>query len=234
MILSLADSFNVPIYIINFNQLTFLEPMIDQLSFMGYRKIIVLDNKSTYPPLIKYYKNLPLFKAKVIYLEKNYGHKALYASGIYKSLQKSFFVLTDPDLIFPKDFPRTFVYDFAKLIEKYGIKVGTALKIDDVLKNQVIGWERQFWQNEIEPGTYLASLDTTMALYGPNFYEKFPFDDFQTVHPAIRVAKNYVVKHAPWYFTVENLPDDYRFYNDIIIRIKENEDQTTTNWSLKL
>ena len=54
-----ADDFlDVPIFIQNFNQLSYLRKQIAWLQRAGYRNLIVIDNNSTYPPLLEYYADM--------------------------------------------------------------------------------------------------------------------------------------------------------------------------------
>jgi hypothetical protein len=48
--------------------------MIDQLSKFPGMTLYVIDNKSTYPPLIEYLKSIE-GTVKVLYQPENYGHK---------------------------------------------------------------------------------------------------------------------------------------------------------------
>ena len=57
----------------NFENLHTLKPMVDHLTRKGYANIIVLDNRSTYPPLLEYYATCP---CTVVRLARNYGTRA--------------------------------------------------------------------------------------------------------------------------------------------------------------
>ena len=50
------DFRKIPIIINNFNRLTYLKDLIFFLEKNGYVNIVVIDNASTYPPLLEYYK----------------------------------------------------------------------------------------------------------------------------------------------------------------------------------
>ena len=66
--------FEVPIIINNRDRLTTLRNMINSLQNMGYKNLYIIDNESTYPPLLSYYKNdCP---AKIFYEKKSrtYGY----------------------------------------------------------------------------------------------------------------------------------------------------------------
>ena len=48
---------SIPIIINNYNRYSAFIKLVDWLSSAGFVNIIVLDNQSTYPPLLEYYKN---------------------------------------------------------------------------------------------------------------------------------------------------------------------------------
>ena len=49
----------IPIIINNFNRLSTLKELLTSLEQRGYNNIHILDNASTYPPLLAYYKTCP-------------------------------------------------------------------------------------------------------------------------------------------------------------------------------
>ena len=75
----LKDPQQVPIFINNYNRLTTLTQLIDALVSRGYTNITILDNQSTYPPLLDYYKTTP---HKVHRYKKNYWFKILLEKWI--------------------------------------------------------------------------------------------------------------------------------------------------------
>ncbi len=50
--------FQIPIYFINRNRFKTLKKFIDWLQNSGFKNIKVLDNQSTYAPLIDYYNEI--------------------------------------------------------------------------------------------------------------------------------------------------------------------------------
>ena len=51
---------NFPVYIVNRNRLTTTKRLVDWLlQSQDLEKIVILDNQSTYEPLLEYYSNLP-------------------------------------------------------------------------------------------------------------------------------------------------------------------------------
>ena len=97
---------DIPIIINNYNQLDYLKLLLNSLEKRGYENIIILDNDSSYPPLLEFYKNT---RYRVIPLGHNYGYLALWKSGVYKEFQNSYFVYTDPDLVIDKECPDDFL-----------------------------------------------------------------------------------------------------------------------------
>ena len=85
----------VPIVINNFNRLTSLKKLIGGLESRGYRNIHIIDNASSYPPLLEYYSTCPY---PVYMLHKNVGHLAVWETGLYKMFTDSYFAYTDSDL----------------------------------------------------------------------------------------------------------------------------------------
>jgi len=220
--------FEVPIIINNRDRLTTLRNMINSLQNMGYKNLLVIDNESTYPPLLSYYKNdCP---AKIFY-EKNLGHRAICESKCLDTINSQYIIYTDSDLEFGDNYPEDFVEVFIKLYKKYNaidnnryMKVGTALRIDDLpdkypKKKHVLEWEKQFWKNRIsdELEIYNSPIDTTLALYARNDVHSSKFGNLS----AIRVGGKYTVRHKDWYY--ETLPDDVEYYT--------KHKTTPTHWS---
>lgn len=200
----------IPIIINNFNRLTFLKQLITSLEKKGYRNIYIIDNASTYQPLLEYYKSCPY---KIYNLKKNYGHKALLDSHLNKVFKGRFFVYTDPDLELLEECPDNFMRIFLKTLWKYrdAQKVGFSLKIDDLpdcyqFKQDVINWESKFYKNRFG-NVYRADLDTTFALHRPNKQVGYTlnFLTYRTAYP-------YQVKHLPWYEDSSNISEEEMFY----------------------
>lgn len=215
---------NIPIIINNCNRFTYLKRMVSWLQRSGYTNLIVLDNQSTYEPLLQYYKSSGL---NVIYLTRNYGHLALWHSGIYKRYYKSYYVYTDPDLEGIETCPDDFVKHFIQLLHRYpGVeKAGFGLKIDDLpdtyaRKTEVVEWEKKFWTRQVEKDVFDAALDTTFAVYKP--YTNGAI----WVQNALRTGGNYVVRHLPWYENSAE-PDAENLY------YLENMKKGASHWIVK-
>jgi hypothetical protein len=199
----------IPIIIINFNRLDCLLKQIKKLESLGLNNIRILDNNSTYPPLLEYYGICPYIIHR---LDKNMEFEALWTSGIFEKYYKNqYYVLTDPDVIPDDTCPDDFLVHFYNLLQKYSNldKVGFSLKIDDLpdyydKKCKVIDHESQFWKKLVNNDYYDAPIDTTFALYRPN--EKGGAE-----LRAGRTKLPYIAKHLPWYSDSSN-PDDETLY----------------------
>ena len=122
---------SVPIVINNFNRVNTLITLIHGLEIRGYNNIYIIDNNSTYPPLLEYYKDCSY---PIYMLNKNIGHLAIWETGIYKQFTDSYFAYTDSDLEIHPDCPDDFMEKFILLLKKYpkALKVGFSICIDDL------------------------------------------------------------------------------------------------------
>ena len=218
----IADYKNIPIIINNFNRLSYLKQLIDSLASRGYHNIYILDNQSTYPPLLEYYESCPY---RVIRLEKNFGFKALWISGVFEQFKHSYYVYTDSDMEIAEGCPDDFMRHFKDVLKRYPLsqKVGFGIEINNlpdhfVNRDKVVEHESQFWLKEVEPGLYRASVDTTFALYRP--YCKGIANAYQEVY---RTGYPYIINHLPWYVDTNNMSDEELYYVNNITQ--------STHWS---
>lgn len=197
---------NIPVFIISFNNLLYLKQMLKWLNKYGFTNIHIVDNQSTYLPLLRFYKNCSV---NIHYMDKNYGHTVVWSSGKFDNIINKFpYIVTDPDIAPNKNLPKDFVKTLFNLLFEYQniVKVGFAIQIDDLpnnkLKKKIIGWEKQFWTTRIKksPDIYYANIDTTFALYRPG--KQKPFSG--VFYSGLRVASEYTSKHLPWYSNAGN------------------------------
>ena len=204
------DFHNIPIIINNYNRLEYPLLLIGALERLGYKNIYIIDNKSSYPPLLEYYERCPY---KVFRLDQNVGHLALWKTGISKKFRNQWFIYTDADIVPGKDCPSDFVERLYRIALKYNaLKVGFALHIDDLPdsyehKDKVVSWERHFWDKPLEPDVYDAEIDTTFSLYRPNVQRRWIDRGLN-----VRVAGNMAAHHMPWYLDSANLSEEERYY----------------------
>ena len=208
------DFKKIPILIINFNQLEYLRKLIIFLLKNDYQNIVIIDNNSTYPPLLDYYKTIN-DSITVEKMETNQGHRVFWQNKyLCKKYGKGYYVITDADIVPDDGCPEDFVLHFKKILDnnKEIIKVGFSLKIDDIPdsnihKSKVINWEKQFWEKQDKNGNYISVIDTTFALYRP--INQFKLDFF---YDAIRTLQPFIAQHGGWYVDSRNLTDEQDYY----------------------
>lgn len=216
---------SIPIFI---NARDLVTPLRSQVSWLldaGYRSIYILDNDSTYPPLLDYYQSLAGSDVNVLRLGANFGHKAIWDAGILKALNITTpYVYTDPDIVPIDECPKNLLEFYLEVLRAYPhkSKVGFGLLISDLpahyrFREKVIVWESQFWTQRLTPKLYDAPVDTTFALYRPG-----------TCHDlsGIRSGFPYVARHQPWYQDSERLTVEQQYY---LARAKPG----TNSWSGK-
>lgn len=204
---------DIPVFIITFERLSDLKKLVEKLEKINLKRIVFIDNGSTYPPLREYLRQT---KHQVIELERNVGHTAPWSLGVVRSLiPLGYYIVTDPDVL-PSDecLSSPLIMKMLEIHEKYPdhYKVGTSLRIDDLpdhypLKNDVIKWEEQFWKDKLEDDVYEASVDTTFAMYKPTSYSYL-------LGPSIRLGEPFSARHMPWYSDPSQQSDEDIFYKN--------------------
>lgn len=214
----LKDTSTIPIIIINFNQLFYLKQLISFLEQKKAKNIIIIDNNSSYPPLLDYYKEINN-RVTIHRLNENLGHLVLWKKReLFKKYTKGFFVLTDADIVPNSNLKEDYLNGLLKMLLKHKTKskVGLALKIDDIpntfiLKENVINWETKFWISEIEKNVFDAEIDTTFALYWPKTDRLINYL-YPSFFNALRVGGEYIATHGGWYIDHNNLTEEQKFY----------------------
>ncbi len=200
------DSYNLPIVINNFNRLTTTKKLADDLSNLGYSNIHILDNASSFPPLLDWYSSCPYIVKR---LDSNQEFLSVYNSGyINEFIKDPWIAYTDCDIELNSECPGGFIEKLIALTEKYGrTKGGLALRIDDLPNNSYTehyrNWEARYWVNKLEDDVYDGHVDTTFCVIKPGI----PFD-----YQAIRVAGNMTAKHVPWYTDFSNMNEEEKYY----------------------
>ena len=198
----------VPVFINCRDRLSPLLELLGYLERAGCERVYLLDNDSTYPPLLEYYERTP---HTVIRLGENRPHKAFWDSGLLDELDvRGRYVFSDPDTIPIDDCPLDAIEYFGEVLDRYPAyrKAGFGLRIDDLpdhyrLKAEVLAWESRFWRRLVAPRLYEAPIDTTFALYAGAEHARTE---------ALRTGYPYLVRHTTWYQDSDNLPAEDRYY----------------------
>lgn len=189
----------IPIYIIAYNQFTYIRNMVYQCLPLT-DKIYIIDNASTYQPLLDWYKNeLPKLKNIELIRHPENGGSRVYQKYIH--LFPDEYVITDPDLLFNPKMPNDVINILSNIRKKFNVKVvGLALDISDRSNftnakfhaKSIYEWESAFWKNKVnyeQEEIYIAKIATTFALHSKSNNSK----------TNLRVAGRFTCKHIPWY-----------------------------------
>ncbi len=205
----------IPVVVNCFNRLTTTRKLCEQIAALDNAFPIVVDNNSTWEPLLDWYKECPF---RVIRLTENMGHHAPWNAGVVGGLVGSFYCVTDCDLDLdgiPADLMEVLRRPLVSCLQGIcGIrKSGVSLRIDDLPKTQsdVINWERQFWRRPVAGGAYyVAPIDTTMAMY-PRSLQHSMATRVVGVR-TVRSGMPYTARHVPWYLDPTNLDEENANY----------------------
>ncbi len=212
-----------PVIITVRDRLAPLRQLVEWLEAAGQEELYLLDNASSYPPLLEWLARSP---HTVVRSERNLGHRSPWLTGLVPRVgHNRCFVISDPDVVPIKECPLDALDHFRSLFDEFPVadKVGFGLRIDDLPdhythKADVVAWEQQFWQLEMAPGVYRAAIDTTFALYRPgrgHWYLN-----------GLRTSAPYVARHLSWYVDSANLTEEQQYYRD-------HADPLTNNWDLE-
>lgn len=206
----------IPIFIISFNRLSYLKTFIECMEKRGKTNIIIIDNASTYPPLLDYYKTI---EYEVIYMDKNYGHTVFFDLPMFDKYKDDFYIVSDPDVIPVDECPNDFVERFFDLLEKYPHvkKTGFSLMLDDIPDDTILGEDAKRLEREAnnifhrKDNCYIASIDTTFALYPPKTLKNMSLIPYS--YSGMRTAHPYQARHLPWYKKVREITEEDIYYS---------------------
>ncbi len=201
----------IPVIINNRDRLTSTRAMVDYVRKLPEAHIVIIDNASTYPPLLRWYESNP-DNVQIIKLEKNTGPYAPWA--IAPALMASnYYVVTDSDL----DLSCVPVDVLEKLksgLERFpaASKAGLSLEINDIPEkspchSRVQQWESNYWNTRASDDFFWAKIDTTFAMYRPG-------SNFAGIHNALRADRPYTARHLPWYLTPDTVTTEDVYVRD--------------------
>lgn len=190
----------VPIYINARNLLTPLKKMVEYLVRIPGARPIIVDNDSTWEPLLEWYKSCPV---EVIKTGVN-GGKFGWENHVlnHESMGIPYYVVTDSDLDLssvPVD-----VLDVLKrgLEENSDIlKCGLSLDLDSIpdsysRKEEVLAWEAK-WHASERGSFFEAGIDTTFAM------RRSAEHPGRQTWSGLRAKRPYTAIHWPWTWTPE-------------------------------
>lgn len=182
----------IPVIINNRDLLTWPKAMVEKIkTYEGVGEIIIVDNNSSYIPLLEWYETKPCTIIKC----NNLGHVGAWISGAVKN---NYYVVTDSDMGLDETPSDTLVYLFEKMNQLHLDKIGLGLNWKVVppnafYYNRLNLYEKDRWEkSKVVDDIYLdVPIDTTFALYKPQHYF---IGGASTTFP-------YVARHYPWEFS---------------------------------
>jgi hypothetical protein len=200
---------DIPVIIICHNMLSDLVQLVRWLEDTGHANVFLLDNASSYLPLLDYLKAA---QHEVVRLRENMGHVAPWESGLVDRLGSSRpFIVSDPDILPDPYCPQDASAYFQALLLRHPEfdKAGFGLRIDDLPEHfphreTVLRWEQPYWKKEVSAGVYAAHIDTTFAVHRPGTPYK--------VTEALRTDAPYLARHLPWYRDPRRPDPETAFY----------------------
>lgn len=209
----------VKVFINNYNRVSTLKPMVEQIVELDFLdELVIVDNDSSYPPLLAYYENLPE-RTRVIRLPRNMGHLAPWTSGVVETHAGLYYAVSDPDLDLsgvPKDCLGHLVDGLQRY--PYFNKCGLSLEVNDLPMDRptimsVVEHERQMWQRPLDEEFFECTCDTTFAVYYKPRVVPFNYKknggDFTY---ATRANRPYTARHVPWYMDPNKPTDEDLYY----------------------
>lgn len=189
--------------------------MVEYLVQIPELEVIILDNDSTYQPLLDWYGTLP---CTIERLTANYGNFVLWSSptAIVGHEKPNFFekygcvgsqyILSDCDLDLSGVPRETLLSTLHEGLNRHtwAVKCGLSLRIDD-LPNTELAREAKKWEGNnwtlIDDLYIKAAVDTTFCLC-TGVGEQNDFDR------CIRVNSPYSARHIGWYYSPQNPPPE--------------------------
>jgi hypothetical protein len=214
----------IPLIIPNFNQLHYLVNLINWWNYYtGSAPVYVVDNKSTYNPLLKFYNGMHFDNVKVLmYAENNCGENLMQLITSQIHPKYNFYCISNPDIMPHPGTPENFLQLFRYCIEEKGYHhAGFQLKIDDLPwyidnRDMVMQNEKKFWHSERKIifekhiyGAQMASIDLTFCMYSTeNGGWQWPKDK-KNWGNSLRILEAF---HLGWYISPDTRIDDHLNY----------------------
>ena len=187
----------IPVIINNRNLLTWPKAMVERIQrYEGVGEIVIVDNESTYPPLLEWYDTNPCR----IERHGNVGIAAPWIKQTVAGLKSKFYVVTDPDMGLENTPDDTLLYLQDKMNSLNIDKIGLGLdwqRVEDKSPyyKRLHLYEKDRWEKSpVQENVYMdVQIDTTFALYRVPVYF---IGGASTTFP-------YVARHYPWEFSLE-------------------------------
>lgn len=201
----------IPVIINNRDLLTWPKAMVSRIKkYDNVGEIVILDNGSTYEPLLEWYETRPctIFKAP------NLGHAAPWNVGLVGFIENNKkYVVTDSDLGLESTPDNTLTFLEKELDKRPDFKkIGLGLDWKIVPKESpyyqhVQSYEKNRWNSSIvldgviHPG---IPIDTTFALYNVDHY----------FIGGASLGTPFLARHYPWELIKPEEDAEFKYYYD--------------------
>lgn len=186
-------------------------------SLLEYRdrlEIHIVDHGSTWPAMCTFLEDFP---GVPVHRRGSLPPRALWEwDGLAGIVADRPYLVTDPDIVLDPACPKDWLDRLHYELNHFDVikKVGLGLRIDDLpdtpLGRSACAWECGFWQERSSLRSWVAPVDTTLALHRP--LSQVP--TFALV-PAIRLDAPYLIRHLPWYG--DDYPEESAYYREHLI-----------------
>lgn len=202
---------NYPIFLTNMNRLSTTKKMVEDLFRMnGNADITIIDNASTYPPLLEWYKQVE-GSIKIIRNKENKGPWVFFYGGVSLNVKSDYYIYSDADLELNPNMPYNWQEIMFEYIKKYDRKASLALRISDIIGEELLkkikNHQSICWYPTEEKDVYKAITDMTFSMDSKKKGYRYE---------SIRLAGDFECRHIPWYIDVNNLSDEDKYYLDHI------------------
>lgn len=179
----------------------------------GNSKISIIDNASTYPPLLEWYKEIEN-DVNIIRNHNNLGPWTFFYGGTYSTIPDEYYIYSDADLELNPDMPYNWQEIMLEYINKYQRKASLVLRTDDIpddyeFKNKILNHQSVCWYESGESDVYKAITDMTFSMDKKTNGHRYE---------SMRIGGKFACRHIPWYVDFKNIDEEERYYLEHINR----------------
>lgn len=207
----------IPVFIIVRDRVKNLkEKLVPWLESTKQAQIMIVNNNSTYPPLLEY---LEKTKYRVYNLETNHSKWAPWKHDLVP--KGGNFAVCDPDMIPMEECPLDALEYWVNALNDPKYKnyhsAGPAYRIDNLPEHyagrrEAVRWEAQFWSKPLYGDQtrcefFEAPIDGAFEVFRPG-------GSIDATKPSIRSNYPYVFEHETWYMDSNNMSEEDKWYRE--------------------
>jgi hypothetical protein len=189
------------------NRLSTTKKMVEKLfSLNGNARINIIDNASTYPPLLKWYEEIQN-DVNVIRQSTNLGCWTFFYSGHASSCKDDYYIYSDSDLELNSNMPYNWQEVLMDYHKRWNRKASLVLRLDDVpasdVKDRILEHQSICWDPTDEENVWTGVTDMTFSFDAKSAGYRYD---------SVRLGNNFACRHIPWYLDFTNLPEEEIYY----------------------